>query len=69
MIEEAQPWFAPTGENSYFDPSIWLKNTLFETGFSTKKEPQVLLCEEALLRMRELIEIWGMGNLFSFHAN
>ena len=57
------------GRKFYFDPSIWLKNTLFETGFSTKKEPQVLLCEKALVRMRELIEILRMGNLFSFHKN
>ena len=37
VIEEAQPWFALTGENFYFDPSIWLKNTLSETGFFYKK--------------------------------
>ena len=46
VTEEAQPWFASTGENFYFDPSIWLKNTLFETVsrlFFYKKEPQVLL--------------------------
>ena len=67
MIREVQSWFAPTGENFYFDPLNWLKTPCLRLVFLQK--PRVLLFEEVLVRMREILEIWGMGNFVGFYAN
>ena len=46
VTEEAQPWFAPTGENFDFDSFIWLKTPCFRLFFLQNQVSQALYIEE-----------------------